>query len=74
MAMSGKKVDIDALFLEKTPITEAIRRGGLEAMKRHIQAGVPMVSYKDGQVIHIQPEELTEMLAAAEAETDRPGP
>jgi hypothetical protein len=69
MVMSGKKdIDIDALIRERTPVTEAIRRGGLAAMKRHIQAGLPMVSYRDGQVVHIPPEELIEMLADAEAE------
>ena len=67
--MSGKKdIDIDALIRERTPVTEAIRRGGLAAMKRHMQAGLPMVSYIDGQVVHIPPEELIEMLAGAEAE------
>lgn len=70
--MIGKKeVDIDALILERTPVTEAIRRGGLEAMKRHIQAGLHMVGYRDGQVAHIPPEELAEILAAAEAEMSR---
>jgi hypothetical protein len=63
-----RNVDIEALIRQKEPVTEAIRLGGLEAMKRHIQAGVPMVGYKDGQVIHIPPEELAEMLKAAEAE------
>jgi hypothetical protein len=72
MAMSGKKdIDIDALILERTPVTEAIRRSGLETMKRHIQAGLPMVDYRNGQVVHIPPEELTELLAAAEAEMAR---
>jgi hypothetical protein len=69
MAMSGKKdIDIEALIQERTPVTEAIRRGALEAMKRHIQAGQPMVSYRDGQVVHVPPEELKELLAAAEDE------
>jgi hypothetical protein len=64
-----KNVDIEALIRSVTPVTDAIRRGGLEAMKRHIQAGVPMVGYRDGQVIHIPPEELAEMLDAAENES-----
>jgi hypothetical protein len=67
MAVTNKrKVDIGAIIEQSEPILEAIRRGGLEAMKRHIQAGVPMVGYKDGQVIHIPPEELVEMLKASE--------
>jgi hypothetical protein len=69
MAMSNKKdIDIEALIQERTPVTEAIRRGGLEAMKRHIQAGLPMVDYRNGRVVHVPPEELKELLAAAEAE------
>ena len=63
-----KKVDIDALIEQREPVLEAIRLGGMEAMKRHIQAGMPMVGYKDGQVIQIPPEELAGMLKAAEAE------
>jgi hypothetical protein len=62
-----RKVDIGALLNDRRDfILEAIRRGGIEAMKRHIQAGVPMVGYKDGQVIHIPPEELTELLKETE--------
>ena len=68
--MSNKKhIDIEALIREATPVTEAIRRGWMDAMKRHIQAGESMVSHRDGRVVHIPPEELAEMLAAAEAET-----
>jgi hypothetical protein len=69
MAVTNKRnVDIDALIEQREPVLEAIRRGGVEAMKRHIQAGVPMVGYKDGQVIHIPPAELAEMLKAAETQ------
>ncbi len=57
-----KTVDIDALIARGTPITDAIRRGAHEAMKRHIQAGVPMVSQKNGQMTMLSPEELQQML------------
>ncbi|MDR0354345.1 MAG: hypothetical protein LBJ64_01210 [Deltaproteobacteria bacterium] len=63
-----KNVDLEALIQRGDPVTAAIRQGGLEAMKRCIQAGVPMVGHKNGQVIRIPPEELAEMLKAAEAE------
>lgn len=66
----NKEIDIDALIERDDLILDAIRRGGLEAMKRHIQAGVPMVSWKDGGVVHIQPEELKKILAEAEAENE----
>ncbi|MDL2259266.1 hypothetical protein LJB99_00085 [Deltaproteobacteria bacterium OttesenSCG-928-K17] len=57
-----KPVDIDDLIINDEPITEAIRQGAREAMKRHIMAGVPMVSWMDGKVIEIQPDELMKML------------
>lgn len=57
-----KSVDIDDLIINDEPITEAIRQGAREAMKRHIMAGVPMVSWADGQVVEIQPDELIKML------------
>jgi hypothetical protein len=62
-----RKVDISAMIEQREPILEAIRRGGLEAMKRHVQAGVPMAGHKDGRVIRIPPEELAEILKAAES-------
>ncbi|MDR1044153.1 MAG: hypothetical protein LBP33_03420 [Candidatus Adiutrix sp.] len=61
--MSDRKpVDIDDLIINDEPITEAIRQGAREAMKRHIMAGVPMASWADGKVVEIQPDELMKML------------
>jgi hypothetical protein len=65
--MTAKKdVDIAALFEQGDAVRDAIRRGGLEAMKQYIRAGESMVSWKDGKVIRIPPEELEKMLAEAE--------
>lgn len=65
--MTGKKdVDISALFEQGDAVRDAIRRGGLEAMKQYIRAGESMVSWKDGKVVRIPPEELEKMLAEAE--------
>lgn len=61
-----RKVDIEALIEEETPITEAIRRGSVEAMKQYIRAGESMVSWKDGKIVMLPPEKLMEMLAEAE--------
>jgi hypothetical protein len=72
MVVAGKrKVDISAVIGRGDAVLEAIRRGGLEAMRRHVQAGVPMVGCKDGQVVHIPPEQLSKILKAAES-ADRP--
>jgi hypothetical protein len=63
----SKVVDIEALIAQGEPIKDAIRRGARAAMKRHIQAGVPMVSQKDGKTVMLSPEELEKMLAEAES-------
>jgi hypothetical protein len=61
--MADKKtVDIDDLIINDEPIAEAIRQGAREAMKRHIMAGVPMISWADGKLVEISPDELAEML------------
>lgn len=65
--MTGKKdVDISALFEQGDAVRDAIRRGGLEAMKQYIRAGESMVSWNDGKVVRIPPQELERMLAEAE--------
>lgn len=62
---NSRQVDIEALIEEETPVTEAIRLGGIEAMKQYIRAGEPMVSWQDGKVVMIPPEKLAEMLEDA---------
>jgi hypothetical protein len=61
-----REVDISALFQQGDTVREAVRRGGLEAMKMYIRAGESMVSWKDGKVVYIPPAELEKMLAEAE--------
>ncbi len=69
--MTAKRdIDIGALFRQGDAVRDAVRRAGLEAMKQYIAAGESMVSWKDGKVVHIPPEELKKMLAAAEEPTD----
>lgn len=69
MAIDEKReVDIEALF-RSDAVGAAIRRGALEAMRQHIRAGESMVSWEDGKVVHIPPEELKKILAKAESES-----
>lgn len=58
----NKQVDIDTLITNEKVVVEAIRKGTREAMKRHIAAGVPMVSWEDGKMVEIPPEKLIQML------------
>ena len=65
--MTAKKnIDISALFEQGDAVRDAVRRGGLEAMKQYIRAGESMVSWKDGKTVRIPPAELEKMLAEAE--------
>ena len=61
MPMATKK-DIGELLKQRDLVAEAIRQGGREAMKQYIQAGQPMVSWQDGEIVKIPPAELQKML------------
>lgn len=61
--MASEK-DIGELLKQKDLTIEAIRKGGREAMKQYILAGQSMVSWKDGEIVRIPPEELQKMLDA----------
>lgn len=63
--------DIGELLKQKGLIAEAISRGTREAMKEYIRAGKSMVSWKDGGVVLIPPEELEKIL---EEEAKIPAP
>ncbi|MDL2274874.1 hypothetical protein LJC22_01960 [Desulfosarcina sp. OttesenSCG-928-G10] len=59
--MDSKK-DIAELLKQDGLVLEAIRKGSREAMKQYIQAGQSMVSWKDGKIEMIPPEELKKMI------------
>jgi hypothetical protein len=61
---SGK--DIGEIFAEGTPIDEALRRGVREAIRQHRLAGVPMVVWRDGRIVHIPAEQLERELEELE--------
>jgi hypothetical protein len=61
--MSARKnIDIGDLILSDGPIIEAFHQARIAAMRQHIQAGLPMISWHDGKVVKIPPEKLTRML------------
>jgi hypothetical protein len=51
-------VDVDAICREGQPIDEAVERAGRDARRKHKQLGVPLVVWRDGQVVEIPPEEI----------------
>ncbi len=50
--------NIDRIFAKGTPIDEAIRAAALEAVEVHRRAGVPLVGWRDGQVVYVPAEEI----------------
>ncbi len=51
--------DIDRIFREERPrIDEALKQGVREAMIRHKKDGLPVVIYRDGKTIEVNPEDL----------------
>lgn len=66
----SQTVDIDALIKAGAPVRDAIRRGGIEAMKQYIRVGESMVSWRDGHMVMLPPEELKAMLAQYESGED----
>ena len=50
--------EIDELFRDGRAIDEALRQAVRKALLRHKKAGVPIVSWEDGKVVVIPPEEI----------------
>lgn len=57
MAEAAQK-DIDRIFAEGKEIDEAVKRAVREAVLRHKQAGNPVVTWRDGKIVWLQPEEI----------------
>jgi hypothetical protein len=58
--------DIGKIFAEGTLIDEAMQRGVREAIRQHRLAGVPMVIWRDGRIMHIPAEQLERELEELE--------
>ncbi len=51
--------DIDRIFREDRPrIDEALKQGVREAMLRHKKDGLPVVIYRYGKTVEVNPEDL----------------
>lgn len=50
---------IDEIFQEGTSIDNALKQAVQEALVRHKQADKPIVVWRDGKIVWIQPEEIS---------------
>lgn len=57
MAEAARK-DIDRIFAEGKDIDEAVRKAVRDAVLRHKQAGNPVVTWRDGKIVMLKPEEI----------------
>ncbi|RJQ50601.1 MAG: hypothetical protein C4526_11670 [Nitrospiraceae bacterium] len=56
--MSETKKNIDEFFNNGSEIDEALQKAVKEALLQHKKAGNPVVSWKDGQIVWIQPDDI----------------
>jgi hypothetical protein len=47
--------DITALFREGTAVDRAVGNAAMDAVRLHRRHNVPLVSWRDGEVVHIDP-------------------
>lgn len=71
MIRHAKDHPISELLADTDRVTDAIRQAGRDARLRHKQMGVPLVVWRDGQVVEIPPEEIVvDPPASTAPETD----
>ena len=56
--MLQKRPSVSELLADRDRVTEAVRQAGREARLLHKQLGVPLVMWRDGQIVEIPPEEI----------------
>jgi hypothetical protein len=50
--------DIDKIFADGTLIDEALKKAAREALRQHKRDGRPVVEWRDGRVVWIEPEDI----------------
>ncbi len=50
--------DIDRIFAEGKEIDEAVKQAVRDAVRRHKQAGNPVVTWRDGKIVILKPDEI----------------
>ena len=56
--------EVEALWEPGDAIDEALRLGVIDAARRHLAAGVPMVIWRDGRIAHVPAAEVLAELGA----------
>jgi len=55
--------DISQIFQERVLIDKAMQEAFMDAIETHRRAGVPMVFWKDGKIVHMTAEEVLALQA-----------
>jgi len=63
MKVRQPEKDLDEVFRNPVAITEALRLAFEDAIETHRRAGVPMVFWEDGKIIHLTAEEVIALRA-----------
>jgi hypothetical protein len=50
--------DVAAIMLDGTSIVKALRRSWINVLIRHKKLGYPVVSWSDGMIVEIPPDEI----------------
>lgn len=62
MAMRATK-DVAAIMADTALITAALAAGVRQALVRHLQAGLPVVEWRDGKTVWLGPDEIRQRIA-----------
>lgn len=58
MIRPSEAIEISEIFADTERVTHAVRQAGSDARLKHKQLGMPLVVWRDGQVVLVPPEEI----------------
>ncbi len=70
MAARSEK-DIDAIIRDGALVGAALTAGVREALVRHVQAGQPVVEWRDGKCVWLGPEEIKQRIKEIDKKSGR---
>jgi len=60
--------DIDAIMKDGSLVGTALKAGVREALVRHVQAGLPVVEWRDGKCVWVPPGEIKKRIQEMDRE------